>query len=303
MAESEDTERDGQEEMPDPIIGTVLAKAVGAAAGSESEKAATGLFMRVFGPSADEVGEALRRYTAYKLRNVGRIVENADAKSSAKPAGGMVNTRVAFVLLEEGSLCDDELMANYLGGVLAGGRSADGRDDRGISWSRLVTSLSSLQIKAHYLLYREWAVRLAGVEAKSMQSHNLDRYTLIVDTTEFLGLLVSGTDVDPWEALNHSIYGLVTAGLIGDYWWDSRKRSNFLSKRLPFSSSLGVAPTPTGLELYGWAQGLPGITPFEFPKKAKAFDTEPPIPRISGAMLKGKSIFAGRWLSLLRPSI
>jgi hypothetical protein len=289
MAESKPVEQGDQKEMTDPIIGTALAKAIGSAAGSESEKAATNLFMRVFGPSADEIGEALRRYTAYKLRNVGKIVESAAAKSSTEPVGGMVNTRVAYVILEEGALCDDDLMANYLGGVLAGGRSRDGRDDRAVAWSRIITGLSSLQIRAHYLLYREWAVLLHGATEKSMQTVNLSKHAMIVDQAEFRDLLVSGSSVDSFTAMAHSIYGLASAGLLGShYGWSGRTIIDYITHRRPFPVTLQVEPTNTGLELYGWAQGLPGITSFEFPELAQAFDTKPPIPRLSSAKINGR---------------
>jgi hypothetical protein len=279
---AEQAEQGGQEEMPEPIIGTVLAKAIGAGADSASQKMATGLFARVLGPSADEIGEALRRYTAYKLRNVGRIVEDADAKSSANPVGGIVNARLAYILLEEGSLCDDELMANYLGGVLAGSRSPDGRDDRAIAWSRVITSLSSLQIKAHYLLYREWAARLRGVPINRMMNINLYKVRMNLELDEFLDALTSSTDVEREAALNHSIAGLARMGLINEkYWWVSHGKLDFIALGRPFKRTLSVQATPTGLELYGWAQGLPGVTQFDFPSMALPFDTEPPIPRLS----------------------
>ena len=229
--------------MPEPIIGTVLAKAIGTTADSEAQKTATGLFMRVFGPSADEIGEALRRYTAYKLRNVGRIVENADAKSNTNPIGGMVNTRLAYVLLEEGSLCDDELMANYLGGILAGSRSPDGRDDRAIAWSGVITSLSSLQVRAHYLLYREWADRLHGVARKYMMQVHRKKIGMDFDLDEFVDVLVSDTDVGRVSAMTHSIYGLVRAGLLSDrYWWDDRRKQTSLPGDVRLSLRCTLSP-------------------------------------------------------------
>lgn len=88
---------------------------------------------RVLGPSADAVGQALRRYTEYQLRNVRRIVESADAKSSSLDEGAIANARVAHVVLADGPYCDDELTAHYLGGLLAGSRSPQGRDDRAVS--------------------------------------------------------------------------------------------------------------------------------------------------------------------------
>src|SRR5215469_17111740 len=83
-----------------------------------TEPIASSLLVRVLGTSADAVDEALRRFTAYQLRNVERILQRADAKSRSAEESSSVSLRVAHVLLEDGSYCDDELMADYLGGLL-----------------------------------------------------------------------------------------------------------------------------------------------------------------------------------------
>jgi hypothetical protein len=272
----------GQDELPDPILGTVLAKAVGAT-GPESEKAAAGLFMRVLGPSADEIGEALRRYTAYRLRNVGRIVETADDKAGNAEDDAIVNPRVARVLLEEGSYCDDPLMTNYLGGVLAASRTQDGRDDRAVTWSRLLADLSALQIRAHYLLYREWADRLHGIYINLGLGENCQKATMHVESDEFETVLAAGSGVDGYTAMTHALYGLAGAGLIQDDFSSGTSRKSGLFKRgsayikSKFEQVLDVRPSPSGLELYGWAQGLPGLAPNEFPIKAVPFDLDDPI--------------------------
>jgi hypothetical protein len=145
--------------MPDPVTGAVIAKAA-AAAGSETGAETGKLIERILGPAADEFGKALARSVAYRTRNFGRIADKAARKASADHAR-IVNARVAYTLLDEGSLCDDELMAEYLGGLLTGSRSHDGRDYRAVTWTKVVTGMSVLQVRAHYLLYREWAARPA----------------------------------------------------------------------------------------------------------------------------------------------
>ena len=125
--------------MPEP---TSIAKAADAVA-EESGKVFSTLMIKMLGPSADEIGEALRRWTSYRVRNVKRIAAVADRRAQGRE--GVVPPRLAHTVLEEGSYCDDELMAEYLGGVLAGGRTPSGRDDRAVTWSKLITSMSTLQ--------------------------------------------------------------------------------------------------------------------------------------------------------------
>lgn len=113
------------------------------------------LLDRVFGGSVDAVGDALTRFTAHRLRNIGRIVANADKKlGDAGEAAGAVHPRVAGRILDEGSWCDDDIMVEYLGGVLAAARTDDESDDRGAMFAGLISRMSSYAIRLHYVYYQ-----------------------------------------------------------------------------------------------------------------------------------------------------
>lgn len=254
-------------ELVEPITGAIVAKAMGKS-DPEMQKATSNLLVRVLGPTADAVGEALGRYTTYRLRNVGRIVERADEKSDSGKQGS-ANPRVAHILLEDGSYCDDEIMVDYLGGLLAASRTPTGRDDRAASWSNLVTSLSSLQIRAHYLLYREWAEGLHDVKDINLGVDEGRRQAeMHLELIEFVNVLVMGEEIDQSSALNHAISGLVRVGLIADHYsyGQSGKPPAPQSK---FEFALSVQPSAIGVELYGWAQGVSGgLSPHEFTTRA-----------------------------------
>jgi hypothetical protein len=253
---------------------------------TESEKVARGLLIRVLGPAAEAIDEALGRYTSYRVRNVGAIIERADAKSrDSVESRKVVNPRVAHVLLEDGSYCDDDLMIDYLGGVLAGSRTPHGRDDRAVAWSHVVTSLSTLEVRAHYLLYREWAARLHGLADLNL-GVSADRYraTMDVDLGEFLPLLIQGIEVPVQDAIGHAIPGLIRVGLLeNEYYIGPRENTGEPDAR--FEHLLRVMPSVIGLELYGWAQGLPGLSPGDFPAKAAAFELAEAVPRLTGVLL------------------
>jgi hypothetical protein len=262
-----------------------LGKAVGAAA-DEAGKGLGGLFNRLFGPAADEIGQALGRIAAYRVGNWGRIVEKAQQKSAE--SSGIVNPRVAFQLLDDGSLCDDEIMVEYLSGLLAGSRSNSGRDDRAIVWGHLVTGLSSLQIRGHFILYREWAGLLhKRIEFNPTSAFGLQQAQLHVDADEFTTAALHGEeDLTRAEVLHHVVPGLARAGLIANrYAWGDGTESRFDA----FDRSLRVNPTPQGMELYGWAQGMSGLTPAKFVHHAKIFAedvvsrlTSPVMPMMGG---------------------
>jgi hypothetical protein len=266
--------------MVEPITGAVVAKAMGDSS-PKMQNAMNNLIIRIFGPSADAVGEALGRYTTYRLRNVGRIVNRADTKSGGTTDRGIANPRVAHVLLEEGSYCDNEVMVDYLGGVLAASRTPSGRDDRAVAWSNLVTSLSSLQVRAHYLLYREWAARLHGLEDFNIGvDAGRSSAVMQVELQEFCSLLIGGDDINVNNALSHAIVGLVRVGLLADG-YAFGPSSQVPGINTEFEHVLCVRPSLMGVELYGWAQGLAGLSAAEFITKAEAFEAEDPIPRLN----------------------
>src|SRR6185295_7148801 len=126
-----------------PVVGGI------AAAGKAlSKPTKDGLLHRVLGPPADALGETLARWVDFRTANVGRVLDAADRKLGNRGDGpGQVSPRVASQVLEEGSYCDEDVMVEYLGGVLASARTDVGRDDRGTRWVRIVTGLSSYEIR------------------------------------------------------------------------------------------------------------------------------------------------------------
>jgi hypothetical protein len=143
-------------------------------------------------------------------------------------------------------------MVEYLGGLLAGSKSPGGRDDRAVTWTRIVTGLSSFQIRAHYLLYRELASHLHNQAPDLDMSYEpqMKRATLYLDLDEFeaalMALIEDGSEdsaESPEAILRHSLFGLCRIGLLYDSWHYRRKDED---KACPL---LKVRPTGRGMEL------------------------------------------------------
>jgi hypothetical protein len=129
----------------DPVVtGSVLKVAEGV--GNEAAKTTSGLLSRALGPAADEIGIWLGRLTHFRLNNIQRIAMAAEKRGGE----GVIHPRVVHQVLEDGSFCDSELLAEYFGGILASSRTPDGRSDIGVSWSSVVASMSSVQIRGHF---------------------------------------------------------------------------------------------------------------------------------------------------------
>jgi hypothetical protein len=105
-----------------------------------------------------------------------------------------------------------------------------------------------------------------------------------VELTEFYSRLVSDDDIDMNAVISHSIVGLVRVGLLDSNY--SYGTAASLPVDSNFEMVMSVGPSVMGLELYGWAQGLSGLSPADFIHKAVPFDPEEAIPRLSKIELK-----------------
>jgi hypothetical protein len=129
--------------MPEIITGPGLLFAIGAKLAND-----------VCGPTAKYLGKELASYTEHGIKNLRRIFERgAEKLGAAKKHAGSVPPRVLKAVLQEGYFCEDEMQAEYLGGILASSKSPISRDDRGVTYTMLLSLLSSYQIRTHYLIY------------------------------------------------------------------------------------------------------------------------------------------------------
>jgi hypothetical protein len=263
--------------MTEPALGAgALAKAT-----TEGIETSKHLLGRLLGPTADVYGDYLAdRASAQIERNRRRLAERTLAKARGKEAA--VNARVAYRVIQEASVTENEVLAEYLSGVLASSRTPDGKDDSGISWISVLSMMSSAQIRAHFLLYREWAELLRGSDLNLAWNWVRDRSRIWADYQEFEAAI--GNDSDP-SRLQHAMIGLQRNGLIEGYSWGSRTELAEFSKS-PYPMSVAAVPSPAGFELYAWAQGS-GDMPFaRFPFEAEVFDTEPSTPRLTKVVLE-----------------
>src|SRR5688572_11934981 len=83
---------------------------------------------KVLGPVLAELGDDARNL--YKLGR-DKLVQAALRKLKNPDSGERANLRVAKDVLWNGSFTDEQICAEYFGGILAASRSADGKDDTG----------------------------------------------------------------------------------------------------------------------------------------------------------------------------
>jgi hypothetical protein len=218
------------------------------------------LFVKMLGPTAEYLGEQGKDYSQKKIENLSKIFTSAKKYLGPKleEENSGIPPRVFKEVIDNGSFCEDEICAEYYGGVLASSRSGVPRDDRAIVMLDLIKSLSTYQTRAHYIFYQ--ILRTIFLGSSNEINSEPSSFTLYIPSQVFFDafLLEEGEDYD--AICRHSIVGLGNKGLIKDDFLGGSK--DFLSARYPKSSenfnSDGFIITPTimGVQLFLWANAL-----------------------------------------------
>jgi hypothetical protein len=236
--------------MPDPIsVG--IGGAIAAYLGKDGVK-------KLLGPTAEYLGEGLRDLAKKRVENIGRIFKNAETKLGTKKLSqaGQVPPKVLRAVLDEGSFSDDELSVEYFGGILASSRTEDGRDDRGARMARQLESLSTYQLRTHYLFYST----VRHVFAKhGLSMNHIDRakMQLFIPFTGYTNAMeFSPPELEHVEPLfTHIFFGLASENLIHDKFMYGPEDK--MKTYHPSATEGGIVcePSAQGTELFLWAFG------------------------------------------------
>jgi hypothetical protein len=231
----------------DPGTGlTILGGAMGSAK----------LIEKILGPTAEYLGGGLRDWTERSLKNVRRIFERAAERlGNGVDAPGAVPPKVLKGILEEGPFCDDDLAAEYYGGVLASSRSEVGRDDRGAALISLLGRLTNYEIRSHFYFYKAMRLLFEGLDVNIGVTEGRVQLRMFVPMDEYVAALEFSDQEDLAPILSHVMFGLSREALIeeGFYYGDA----DSLRGRYPQADRPGilVGPSALGVELFLWAHG------------------------------------------------
>ena len=216
------------------------------------------MLRRVLGPTASYLGDELQTWTKVRQQNLNRIFKAALKMIAARGGGeGAVPPRVLKRVLDEGSFCDDPLMAEYFGGVLASSKSGISRDDRGAVYLATIEQLSTYQLRAHYIIYSIVKELFNGTGAKvdlDSQRSRLEIYIPWPTWRAALGI-TTGEKERLTEITEHIIFGLGKETLIGEKMVYGVK--NHLVKYFSGATDDGilVGVSVWGIQLFMWANG------------------------------------------------
>lgn len=217
---------------------------------------------KILGPTAELIGEQLRNFIGRKIKNVGRIFQKAERKLGDRTcSNGSVPPKVLCQIMNDGAFCEDELSAEYFGGVLASSRSSIPRDDRGVPLLALISRLSTYQIRTHYIMYSVYAKTFKGERASLLVKKNETLEVFIPMQAYSVAMGFSRDEESSlYTFLGHSFFGLKKEGLIETFAYGSLEH---LRKIWSLAESDGVlcSPSALGAELFLWAHGISDKSP------------------------------------------
>lgn len=220
------------------------------------------LTWKVFGPAAGILGRQLGELVEFAGDNVKRVSEVTVTKLGSRvDEPGELPARALLKAFEEAAISDDEIVAEYLGGVLASDREEGGSDDRGVSWTALIGRMSSDQLRLHYMLYATLHELSKGSElnlGEERERRKLKSYAGIGD------LLVScnwwdpkskETSQAPLEIFAEAFDGLHREKLVDDAYQFGGL--DFIQNEAPGVEDAGLIwqPSLPGIRLYLWGHG------------------------------------------------
>jgi hypothetical protein len=215
------------------------------------------LILKLLGPTADYLGEALRHQTERGMGNLKNIFDSATRKLGDKiETEGTVPPKVIKGILIEGPYCDDSLTAEYFGGVLASSRSGVSRDDRGASLIALLSRLSTYQIRTHYIFYRVIKDLLNGENINP--NVEIDKAETYIPWDTYGTAMEFSKSENPDILLPHILFGLRKEDLIvGSFIYGGQEFIKDHHSYNVIEGEEGIIFTPSvlGIELFLWAHG------------------------------------------------
>jgi hypothetical protein len=217
------------------------------------------ILAKILGPTADYVGGEVKHLVQKCNVNLDNIFVRAQKKLGARiDEPGSVSPRVLKHVIDEGRFCEDSIVADYYGGVLASSKSEIDRDDRGISILATIKSLSVYQLRLHYLFY-SIVYSVYNGKGKNLGTDR-SQMRVYIPLSVYLHAMEFAPDEDMNAILTHSVQGLVRSGLIEtNYSYGTREH---LAKTFPSATEDGIimAPSIHGSEVFLWGQGVKGAS-------------------------------------------
>jgi hypothetical protein len=252
------------------------------------------LVAKILGPTADYVGGVTQGLVKKADVNLGQIFAKAARRLGPKlDQPGQVPPRVLRAVISEGRFVEDELGAEYFGGLLASSRTPTGEDDRALALVATVRDMSVYQIRLHYVIHRAVRELLVGRDVK-LQSANQRFAAAVYLPREGTQVALGIADRNPavmTALIGHALAGLDRLGLINPEWIDAEGRmlrTNYLGSKLAEDAPPGLIASPGafGLELMLAVHGHADVGLNAFLDPTLRFTMDANVPSVAALLAK-----------------
>lgn len=301
---------DGGEEV-DPIVAGAILKA-----GQAGEKLADsvaaetgGLLRRLLGPSADVIGQDWA--DRLRQRNMARLLRKTEKHAEGNPDPGWAQPRVAAAVFEAAQYANDEIVTDYLSGVLASSRAPEGGNDDALPWSNLVSRLSALQLRIHYVAYANFRQILRAAEDKT-RLFEFKSNQIALPMRAFLSAVGLDPDGSDFQRFADALQGLRQEDLLSDFAYGNRAFFNEqeekgtlvfkympkTTRRLetPYDDVLLLGYSPFGVQFFLWGVGLGMAHDTDYLDPERSLELDDPDELVSRDPIKGVGFTDSFWV-------
>jgi len=241
---------------------------------------------KVLGPTADYLGHVLKRITEKGAHNLSRIMHHAVQKLGERvDRDESVPPKVLKSVLLEGPFIEDQLSAEYFGGVMASSRSGIPRDDRGAALLHLLGGLSTYQIRSHCLFYGAFKELYDGSGKGVGESAERTSMKTFLPADGYRRALALAKDENYDAIAEHCVCGLARSDLIGEVYAGGSQAELKRNWSAAPGAGVVVMPSVLGVELLLWAHGRSDLSANQFLNPSLAFDFETGIEVPDGVCL------------------
>lgn len=243
----------------DPILTAAAVQGSSAVAKSTGE-ATGGLVKQALGPAAEALG---RHWGQLAEERLGARRLAIKAKRTREELGRTdgYSLRVTAQAVDAVAYSDDEMVTEYLSGVIA---SASGpADDRGVSWTSLISRLSADQLCLHYVLYS--TARPLFAQQGYESATEVHRKFVLTPLDEVFASVGAGRPDLGGQRFQDALHGLMREGLVAEGYsygpvsglsdFEHSYKAKTHDLRAPFDAGIGWGATVHGVELFLWGLG------------------------------------------------
>lgn len=298
-------------ETVDPIMTSAIAK-LGESGQKFADTAAAetgGLLRRLLGPSADVLGEDWAN--RLRQKNMERLLRKTENLVDGQSDPGWAQPRVAAAVFGAAQYANDEIVTDYLSGVLASSRAPDGGTDDALPWSNLVSRLSALQLRMHYVLYSNLRQVVRATD-EITRLYQFKSQRVMIPLLQFAAAVGLGDDESDQHRFADALSGLQQEDLVSSHGYGGRDffekqaaESHFqfsfapkTTKRLetPYDDVLEVSFSRFGVQFFLWGLGLGMAHDTVYLDSDRVLQLEEPDSTMSTQLIEGIDFSDSFWV-------